>query len=56
VRNSTSLLLSVDLRRNRVAEVDPTYSDDVRVVQHEIVKEPEVPDDGLDCDGQPETD
>jgi hypothetical protein len=56
VRNSTSLLLSVDLRRSRVVEVDPTYSDNAQVAEHEIVKEPEVPDDGLDCDGQPVTD
>jgi hypothetical protein len=56
VQNATDLLLSVDLRRNRVVEVDPTYSDDVRVVEHEIVKEPEVPSDNLDCDGQPVTD
>lgn len=56
VRNATSLLLSVDLRRNRVVEVDPTYSDDVQVLEHKVVKEPEVPDDNLDCDGQPVTD
>jgi hypothetical protein len=53
VRNATGLLLSVDLRRNRVVEVDPTYSEDVQVVEHEVVKEPEVPDDGLDCEGDP---
>jgi hypothetical protein len=56
VRNASDLLLSVDLRRNRVVEVDPTYSDDVQVVEDEVVKEPEVPDDGLDCDGQPISD
>jgi hypothetical protein len=53
VRNATELLLHVDLRENRVVEVDPTYSDDVQVVEHEVVKEPEVPDDGLDCEGDP---
>jgi hypothetical protein len=53
VRNATGLLLSVDLRRNRVVEVDPTYSEDVQVVEHEVVEEPEVPDDGLDCEGDP---
>ena len=53
VQNATDLLLSVDLRRSRVVEVDPTYSDEVRVVEHEVVKEPEVPDDGLDCEGDP---
>jgi hypothetical protein len=56
VRNATEILVSVDLRRNRVVEVDPTYSDSVQVVEDEVVKEPEVPDDGLDCDGQPITD
>jgi hypothetical protein len=53
VRNSTNLLVHVDLRRSRVVEVDPTYSDNVQVVEHEVVKEPEVPDDGLDCEGDP---
>ena len=47
------LLLHVDLRENRVVQVDPTYSDAVKVVEHEVVKEPEVPDDGLDCEGDP---
>ena len=53
VRNATVLLLHVDLRENRVVQVDPTYSDAVKVVEHEVVKEPEVPDDGLDCEGDP---
>lgn len=53
VRNATALLVHVDLRQNRVVEVDPTYSDDVQVVEHEVVKEPEVPADGLDCEGDP---
>jgi hypothetical protein len=56
VRNATDILLSVDLRKRRVVEVDPTLSDDVRVVENHIVKEPDVPDDNLDCDGQPVTD
>ena len=53
VRNATDILVHVDLLQNRVAEVDPTLSDDVQVVDHEVVKEPEVPDDDLDCEGDP---
>jgi hypothetical protein len=47
------MLVHVDLRQNRVVAVDPTYSDDVQVLEHEVVKEPEVPDDDLDCEGDP---
>jgi hypothetical protein len=53
VRNATDILVHVDLLQNRVAEVDPTYSDNVQVIEHEVVKEPEVPADGLDCEGDP---
>jgi hypothetical protein len=53
VRNASDLLLSVDLRRNQVVEVDPTYSDEVQVLEQKVVKEPEVAPDNLDCDGQP---
>jgi hypothetical protein len=53
VRNASDLLMSVDLQRNQVVEVDPTYSDEVQVIEHEVVKEPEVAPDNLDCDGQP---
>jgi hypothetical protein len=56
VRNATDLLLSVDLQRKRVVEIDPTFSDNVQVLDNEVVKEPEVPPDNLDCDGQPITD
>jgi hypothetical protein len=56
VRNASDLLLSIDLQRSRVVEVDPTYSDDVQVLENEVVKEPDVAPDNLDCDGQPITD
>jgi hypothetical protein len=58
VRNATDLLLDVDLHRKKVVGVDPTFSDDVRVdeAKSHVVKKQAVPDDNLDCDGNPETD
>jgi len=57
-RNATVLDLSVDLHRKKVVGLDPTDSDDVRVDESKshVVKEQAVPDDNLDCDGNPETD
>jgi hypothetical protein len=57
-RNATVLDVSVDLHRKEVVGVDPTDSDDVQVDESKshVVKEPAVPDDNLDCDGNPETD
>jgi hypothetical protein len=57
-RNATMLDLSVDLRRKKVVGVDPTDSDDVQVDESKshVVKKQAVPDDNLDCEGDPETD
>jgi hypothetical protein len=57
-RNATVLDVSVDLHRKEVVGVDPTDSDDVQVDESKshVVKEPAVPDDNLDCEGNPETD
>ena len=58
VKNATELLLDVDLHRNKVVGLDPTLSDDVQVDESKahIVKKPAMPDDNLDCDGNPNTD
>jgi len=58
IRNATMLDVSIDLHRKKVVGIDPTDSDDVRVDESKsyVVEEPAVPNDNLDCDGQPETD
>lgn len=58
VRNATELLLDVDLHRKKVVGLDPTFSDSVQVDESKahIVKKPAVPDDNLDCEGNPNTD
>jgi hypothetical protein len=52
--NASLIDLTVDLRRRRVVDVDPTLSDNVEIDQGRShwVKEPEVED--IDCDGNPD--
>ena len=49
------LNLMVDLHRKEVVQVDPTFSDDVQVDESKshVVQKPAVPDDNLDCEGDP---